>query len=195
MPYIYKVQELLLVPNCLIILTFGFLDQFLNGVSSHHKTCNLISRVRQVYIQVYTCCCGCCCWVTAVVSDSVWPHRRQPTRLPRPWASPGKNTGVGCHFLLQCMKVKSESEVAQLCLTCRDPMDCSPPGSSIHGIFQARVLAWGAIAFSAGIHIHIFKTGLIYYSTLTNQCHTVQCWTKYAWDSFFKLKPSEKMCS
>ena len=72
-------------------------------------------------------------------------HRRQPTRLPRPWDSPGKNTGVGCHFLLQCMKVKGESEVAQSCLTLSDPMDCSPPGSSIHGIFQARVLEWGAI--------------------------------------------------
>ena len=89
-----------------------------------------------------------CCWVTSVVSDSVWPHRQQPTRLPRPWDSPGKNTGVGCHFLLQCMKVKNESEVAQWCLTLSDPMDCSPPGSSIHGIFQARVLEWGAIAFS-----------------------------------------------
>ena len=69
-------------------------------------------------------------------------HRRQPIRLPRPWDSPGKNTGVGCHFLLQCMKVKSESEVTQSCLTLHDPMDCSPPGSSIHGIFQARVLEW-----------------------------------------------------
>ena len=76
------------------------------------------------------------------------PHRRQPTRLPRPWDSPGKNTGVGCHFLLQCIRVKSESEVAQSCPTLSDPMDCSPPGSSIHGIFQARVLEWGAIAFS-----------------------------------------------
>ena len=76
------------------------------------------------------------------------PHRQQPTRLPRPWDSSGKNTGVGCHFLLQCMKVKSESEVAQSCLTLRDPMDCSLPGSSTHGIFQARVLEWGAIAFS-----------------------------------------------
>ena len=83
------------------------------------------------------------------MSDSVRPHRWQPTRLPRPWDSPGKNTGVGCHFLLQCMKVKSEREVAQSCLTLRDPMDCSPPGSSIHAIFQARVLEWGAIAFSA----------------------------------------------
>ena len=82
------------------------------------------------------------------MSNSVRPHRRQPTRLPRPWDSPGKNTGVGCHFLLQCMKVKSESEVIQSCLTPSDPMDCSPPGSSTHGIFQARVLEWGAIAFS-----------------------------------------------
>ena len=76
------------------------------------------------------------------------PHRRQPARLPRPWDSPGKNTGVGCHFLLQYRKVKSESEVAQLCLTLSDPMDCSLPSSSAHGIFQARELDWGAIAFS-----------------------------------------------
>ena len=82
------------------------------------------------------------------MSDSVRPHRRQLTRLPHPWDSPGKNTGVGCHFLLQCMKVKSESEVAQSGPTLSDPMDCSLPGSSVHGIFQARVLEWGAIAFS-----------------------------------------------
>ena len=69
---------------------------------------------------VYYCCCCCCC-IALVVSDSVWPHRRQPTRLPCPWDSPGKNTGVGCHFLLQCMKVKSESEVAQSCLTLETP--------------------------------------------------------------------------
>ena len=77
------------------------------------------------------------------------PHRRQPTRFPHPWECPGQNTGVGCHFLLQCMKVKSESEVAQSCLTLSDPMDRSLPVSTIHGIFQARVLEWGAIAFSA----------------------------------------------
>ena len=94
------------------------------------------------------CCCCCCCCVVSVMSDSVRPHRRQPTRLPRPWDSPGKNIGVGCHFLLQCMKVKSESKVAQSCLTLCNPMDCSLPGSSTHGIFQARVLEWGAIAFS-----------------------------------------------
>ena len=82
------------------------------------------------------------------MSDSVRPHRRQPTRLPHSWDSPSKNTGVGCHCLLQCMKVKSESEVAQSCPTPSDPMDCSPPGSSVHGICQARVLEWGAIAFS-----------------------------------------------
>ena len=74
--------------------------------------------------------------------------RQQPTRLPRPWDSPRKNTGVGCHFLLHHMKVKSESEVAQSCPTLKDPMDCSLPGSSVHGIFQARVLEWGATAFS-----------------------------------------------
>ena len=90
----------------------------------------------------------CCCQVASVVSDSVWPRRQQPTRLPRPWDSPGKITGVGCHFLLQCMIVKSESEVVQSCATLSDPMDCSLLGSSVHGIFQARVLEWGAIAFS-----------------------------------------------
>ena len=76
------------------------------------------------------------CEVASVMSDSGRPHRRQPTRLPRPWDSPGKNTGVGCHFLLQCMKVKSESEVAQSCPTLSDPMDCSLLGSSVRGIFQ-----------------------------------------------------------
>ena len=86
--------------------------------------------------------------VALVVFDSVIPHRRQPNRLPRPWDFPGKNTGVGCHFLLQCMKVKSESEVTQCCPTLCDPMDCSLPGSSVPGIFQARVLEWVAIVFS-----------------------------------------------
>ena len=97
----------------------------------------------------------CCCCVTSVVSDSVRPHRRQRTRLPRPWDPPGKNTGVVCHFLLQCMKVKSESEVAQSCPTLSDPMDCSPAGSSIHGIFEARVLEWVAIAFSTDIYMYV----------------------------------------
>ena len=69
-------------------------------------------------------------------------------QAPRSWDSPGKNTGVACHFLLPCMKVKSQSEVAQSCLTLHDPMDCSLPGSSVHGLFQARVLEWGATAFS-----------------------------------------------
>ena len=81
--------------------------------------------------------------------DSVQPHRWKPTRLPCPWDSPGKNTGVGCHFLLQCVKVKSESQVVQSCPTLSDPMDYSLPGSSIHGIFQAKVLEWVAISFSS----------------------------------------------
>ena len=78
------------------------------------------------------------------------PHRSQPIRLPCPWDSPGENTGVSCHFLLQCMKVKTEreSEVAQSCLTLCDPMDYSPPSSSVHGILQARILEWVAIPFS-----------------------------------------------
>ena len=96
------------------------------------------------------------------------PHRWQPTRLPCPWDSPGKNTGVGCHFLLQCMKVKSESEVAQSCPTLSDPMDCSLPGSSVHGIFQARVLEWVAVAFSR------------------NECNCTLIWTffgiAFLWD-------------
>ena len=89
------------------------------------------------------------CQVASVISDSVQPHRWQLTRLPCPWDSPGKNTGVGCHCLLQCMKVKSERKVAQLCPTLSDPMDFSLPGSSVHGIFQSRVPEWGAIAFSS----------------------------------------------
>ena len=79
---------------------------------------------------------------------TLWMDGWQPNRLPCPWDSPGKNTGVGCHFLLQCMKMKNESEVAQSYPTPSDPMDCSLLGSSVHGIFQARVLEWGAIAFS-----------------------------------------------
>ena len=90
----------------------------------------------------------------SVMSDSGRPRRWQPTRLSRPWDSPGKNTGVGCHFLLQCRKVKSESKVAQSCLDLRV---CSLPGSSINGIFQARVLEWGAIAFSQGRLIHCLQ--------------------------------------
>ena len=100
------------------------------------------------------------------MSDSVRPHRRQPTRLLCPWDSPGKNTGVGCHFLLQCMKVKSESEATQSCPTHSDPMDCSLPGSS-HGIFQARVLEWVAIAFSRpAVRWSVINIQTAYYVTL-----------------------------
>ena len=106
----------------------------------------------------------------------MWPQRRQPTRLPCPWDSPGKNTVVGCHFLLQCMKVKSESEVAQSCLTLRDPMDCSPPGSSVHRIFQARLLEWGAIAFS----VLVFLDGAYLAKTIS---HVIQkfCFRDHLW--------------
>ena len=93
--------------------------------------------------------------------NSVRSHRWQPTRLPRPWDSPGKNTGVGCHFLLQCMQVKSEREVAQSYPTLSDPMDCSLPGSSVHGICQGRVLEWGAIAFSRTLHLGGSNCGLL----------------------------------
>ena len=110
------------------------------------------------YFEITYCCY---CQVASVVSDSARPHGWQPTRLPRPWDSPGKNTGVGCHFLLQSMKVKSESEVAQSCPTLSDPMDCRPPGSSIHGIF----------AFSVKLHKLLFKILmilLIYQITIIN---------------------------
>ena len=114
--------------------------------------------------------------------DSVRPHRRQPTRLPRPWDSPSKNTGVGCHFLLQCMKVKSEREVAQSCLTLSNPLDCSPPGSSVHGIFQARVLEWGAIAFSYTTpnqlfgNINQWNSGI--YSIQSSDCYYIMSQAK-----------------
>ena len=102
------------------------------------------------------------------MSNSVRPHRWQPTKLPHPWDSPGKNgsPGVGCHFLLQCMKVECESEVAQSCLTLSCSMDCSLPGSSVHGIFQTRVLEWGAIAVSAYHHEILFNKCINYNNKL-----------------------------
>ena len=111
------------------------------------------------------------------------PHRWQPTRLPHPWDSPGKNTGVGCHFLLQCMTVKSESEVAQSCLTLSDPMDRSLPGSSVLGIFQARVLEWGAIAFSK-----YSSTAVKLEYLLTQTSHTYI--HLLAWKKYYSLSPS-----
>ena len=104
------------------------------------------------------------------------PHRRQPARLLCPWDSPGKNTGVCCHFLLQCMKVRSQSEVTQSCPTLSDPMDCSLPGSSVHGIFQARILEWGAVAFSNPMNYSIL---FIFMSPapstwLVTQCITIE---------------------
>ena len=109
------------------------------------------------------------------MSDSVRPHRRRPTRLSRPWDSPGKNTGVGCHFLLQCMKVKSESQVTQSCPTLRDPMDCSLLGSSIHGISRARVLEWGAIAFS------LFTSKVLKFSGLYNSLESITGFILHSW--------------
>ena len=130
------------------------------------------------------------------MSDSMRPHRRQPTRLPHLWDSPGKNTGVCCHFLLQCMKVESESEVAQSCPTLSDPMDCSPPGSSARGIFQARVLEWHAIAFAEvqrrverGITIspvrHSYHSCVPARTILCTFRHTVHPLRKAGWSSNF----------
>ena len=93
------------------------------------------------------------------MSNSVRSHRWQPTRLPRPWDSPGKNTGMGCHFLLQCMKVKSESEVAQSCPTPSNPMDCSPPGSSVHGVAQSRTRLSD---FTFTFHFHALEEDLLF---------------------------------
>ena len=110
------------------------------------------------------------------MSDSVQPHRRQPIRLPRPRDPPGKNTGVGCHFLLQCMTVKSESEVAQLCLTPSNPVDCSPPGSSVHGIFQARVLEWVPLPSPhCMIYVYISLIHFILQQELTQHCKATLC--------------------
>ena len=95
------------------------------------------------------------------------PTDGSPPRIPRPWDSPCKNTGVSCHFLLQCMKVKSESEVTQSCLTPSNPMDYSLPGSSTHGIFQAKVLEWGAIAFFVNVCICVYMYVCIYIYTYT----------------------------
>ena len=143
--------------KCLTISWSKFSDILLNTYEKeyYHSPLNLnkLSKAGKIEVELefmYTyhdgCCCCCCC-VTSVVSDFVRPHRGSPPGSAIP-GIPGKNTGVGCHFLLQCMKIKSESEVAQLCPTLSDPMDCSPPDSSIHVIFQAKVLEWVTIAFS-----------------------------------------------
>ena len=110
------------------------------------------------------------------MSDSVRPHRRQPTRLPCPWDSPGKNTGVGCHFLLQCMKVKSESEVTQLCPTLSDPTDCSLLGSSGHGIFQASVPESGATAFSDRFNVTLIISLKAFFIELEQYIYFLFVW-------------------
>ena len=115
----------------------------------------------------------------------MWPHRRQPTRLPYPRDSPGKNTGVGCHFLLQCMKVKSESEVAQSCPTLRDPMDCSLPGSSIHGIFQARVLECGVLKNLQGVLTGSQVEKTLTYRFFASSFHLGTLFPKYWWYSLY----------
>ena len=118
------------------------------------------------------------------MSDSVRPHRWQPTRLPCPWDSPGKNTGVGCHFLPQCMKLKSESEVAQSCPTPSDTMDRTLPGSSFHGLFQARVLEWGAIAFRLiGDICHIYVS--------SPSLSLIHSFNKHLWSTHYALGASQ----
>ena len=124
------------------------------------------------------------------MSDSVRPHRQQPTRLSCPWDSPGKNTRVGCHFPL--MKVKSESKVAQSCPTLSDPMDCSPPGSSIHGIFQARVLEWSVIAFSLSGLLFLSKDRCSSEVIFPIFCHLAKRYL-HCHVSFLKLLPSLRL--
>jgi len=124
-----KSYESVGVPSCKLRGCFGFREEWRFRFS--------VSSLSENYFYIFV---GSKYFLISSVEKAM---------APRPWDSPGKNTGVGCHFLLQCMKMKSESEVAQLCPTLRDPMDCSLPGSSIHGILQARVLEWGAIAFSS----------------------------------------------
>ena len=134
------------------------------------------------------------------MSDSVRPHRRQPTRLPHPWGSPGKNTGVGCHFLLQCMKVKSESEVAQSSLTLSDTKDCSLPGSSVHGLssmfFQIANILKLRLLFRQHLYRFIFsETSGVYHFTLLHIHLEVGFlfkfisigWPDFHWRLHFKL--------
>ena len=133
----FQIGSCILLP-CLLnlyaedIMWNAGLDEAQAGIKIARRNINNLSYADDTTLMAES---DCYCEVTSVVSNSVWPQRRQPTRLPHPWDSPGKNTGVGCHFCLQWMKVKSESEVAQSCPTLSDPMDCSLPGSSIHGIF------------------------------------------------------------
>ena len=109
------------------------------------------------------------------MSNSVRPHGLQPTRLLCPWDSPGKNTGVGGHFLLQCMKVESESEVTQSCPTLSDPIGCSLPGSSIHEIVWATVLEWGAISFSNNIYCTVLFEGINEITLKKNKAYFNTC--------------------
>ena len=128
------------------------------------------------------------------MSDSVQSHRRQPTRLSRPWDSLRKNIGVGCHFLLQCMKVKSESEVTQSCLTLGDPMDCSLPDSPVHGIFWARVLEWVPLPspYLKWVHRNSLSS-LSAYPFYVRSTHTALWYIKCLYSYFLKTVISGKI--
>ena len=146
-------QQSFVVEGIMKDFCFLFLGPHSSPLSSNTYIRVAFASFPKSHCRFATFCC--CCQVASVMSNSATAHRctlpshrRQPTRFLCPRNSPGKNAGVGCHFLLQCMKEKSKSEVAQLCLTLHDPMDCSLSGSSVHGIFQARVLEWVAISFS-----------------------------------------------
>ena len=117
-----------------------------------YPSCYIYCKTLVLHCTISYCVTIICMFMSAAKSLQLCPTLcnpigGNPQGSPHPWDSPGKNTGVGCHFLLQCMKVKSEGEVAQSCPTLSDPMDCSLPGYSIHGIFQARVLEWGAMVY------------------------------------------------
>ena len=127
------------------------------------------------------------------MSNSVRPHRRQPPRLPRPCNSPGKNTGVGCLFLLQRMKVKSENEVVQSCPTLSDPMDCSLPGSSIHGIFQAygsileilKIIHYASCIQSCFSNPHLWQSLIFFYDPY---CFVFQNFMKLEYTLYIHLR-------
>ena len=114
------------------------------------------------------------------MSDSVRPHGRQPTRLPRPWDSPGKNTGVGCHFLLQCMKVKSESEVAQLCQLLATPWAAAHQAPPSMGF--SRQEYWSGVPLPSPIFILwniILKYKEIIYATTRMNLEKYTKWKNY----------------
>ena len=136
----FQVTQIAVIPFHIYVCVFVYMNEYIY----EHIFFQILFLCWLLWSTEYSVLCYTVYTVAAAAKSlqscpTLQPQKWQPPRLPRPWDSPGKNAGVGCHFLLQCIKVKSESEVAQLCPTFSDPMDCSLPGSSVHGICQARV--------------------------------------------------------